>query len=199
VDHVKNEAPRPTGASTFSQAAEFPFLMVLTRHLGCYPLMQLEDIYKLVHQASFGSHHRVNDAEQARRHLERELEELPEGPPDPTLDPISPDGRILRVHLRPYLIGGGDPNRLLAAFVRTASEFHGSLGQFKLYWSSVEEMARADRLPFAATEIEEWTRRMASLNYPAVHHSEVYRRAYRPAYRVVCREFLPPSLLRSSG
>jgi hypothetical protein len=31
---------------------------------------------------------------------------------------------------------------------------------------------------------------MERKKYPAVHHSRVYRRLYRPAYRVAARSFL---------
>ena len=99
---------------------------LLRRHLARYPEMQLPDFYKLVHQASMGSEHAVTDERRARSCLEQELARIGEGPEEPMLDPIRPDGAVLRVHLRPYLASGADPDRLLEAFVRTAGEVAGS-------------------------------------------------------------------------
>jgi len=43
----------------------FIFQQILTDHLARYPLMRVEDIYKLVHQASLGSEHAVSDVARA--------------------------------------------------------------------------------------------------------------------------------------
>jgi hypothetical protein len=168
----------------------FIFRQILTDHLARYPLMQVEDAYKLVHQASLGSEHAVSDVARAREWLTHELAHLGEGPVEPVLDPISADGRILRVHLRPYVANGGDPARLLDAFVRTANGLQGSTDQLLICWASVEQMAAAGRLPLSQALVREYAVRMARLNYPAVHHSDAYRAAYRPAYRVIARDFL---------
>jgi hypothetical protein len=152
--------------------------------------MQVEDAYKLVHQASLGSEHAVSDVARAREWLTHELAHLGEGPAEPILDPISADDRILRVHLRPYVANGGDPVRLLDAFVRTANDFQGSTDQLRIYWACVERMASAGHLPFSQALVREYAVRMEALNYPAVHHSDAYRAAYRPAYRVIARDFL---------
>jgi hypothetical protein len=37
---------------------------------------------------------------------------------------------------------------------------------------------------------------MKGLGHPAVHHSEMYEALYKPAYRVIAREFLPLPLTK---
>ena len=172
-------------------AAQEGFVELVVRHLARYPAMQLEDVYKLAHQACLGSEHAVPDRAHAERWLERELAQLGDGPPEPTIDPIAPDGRIVRVHLRPFLAGGGDVAKLLEAFVRTANEFRGSSEWLVSCWAGVEAMVAAGVLPFAGADARAFGRRMAAAGYPAVHHSAAYAAAYRPAYRVVARELLP--------
>jgi hypothetical protein len=152
--------------------------------------MQIDDVYKLLHQACLGSHHLVSDIAQAGRRLDHELANLGEGPTEPTLDPISPDGRILRVHLRPYVAQGADPAQLLAALLRTADEFEGSINQLRILWKSVEQMAKHGHLPFSEASLREFVQPLEALDYPAVHHSEAYTAAYRPACRVIAREYL---------
>ena len=167
------------------------FAAVALQHLARYPAMQVEDVYKLAHQACLGSEHAVRDRTQAERWLEREFAQLGDGPQEPTIDPISPDGRIVRVHLRPYLAGGGDPTDLLDAFVRTANGVRGSPERLRSCWATVEALASDGSLPFSRTDAEAFGRRVDAAGFPAVHHSAAYGAAYRPAYRVVARAFVP--------
>jgi hypothetical protein len=45
------------------------------------------------------------------------------------------------------------------------------------------------------TEVELLAARMKACGFPAVHHTAAFLSYYRPAYRVVAREFLPESLV----
>jgi hypothetical protein len=174
-----------------SAEEQHAFRRILAEHTARYPLMQLDDVYKLVHQASLGSEHAVSDGAQAREWLTREVALLGAGPSEPVEDPISADGRVVRVHLRPYVAMGGDPARLLDAFIRTANEYQGSTSLLRVYWGCAEFMASQGRLGFPQELLQEYGARMEALGFPAVHHSEAYQLAYRPAYRVIVREFLP--------
>jgi hypothetical protein len=180
-------------------SGESGFQVIVADHLRRYPAMQLEDVYKLAHQSCLGSEHAVADRDDAKRRLEEELARLDEGSEEPMVDPIRPDGRIVRVHLRPLVAGGGDAAQLLEAFVRTANEFEGSNALLKSFWTDVEAMAAAGRVPFAQADAEAYWRRMEALEHAAVRHSAVYRATYRPAYRVVAAEFLPEALRRVSS
>ena len=171
-------------------ASKTDFGMLLMEHLRRYPAMQLPDIYKLAHQASLGSEHAIKDHAAAQRWLDQELSQLGEGSAEPVPDPISPDGRILRLHLRPFLAQGGDPGLLLKAFLRTANEFRGSLAELQAHWTDVERLAVEGCLPFTHAEVQEYGCSLAAQGYPAVHHSAAYAAAYSPAYRVVAIDFL---------
>lgn len=163
---------------------------ILTNHFSRYPDMRVQDVYKLLHQAALGSGHAVNDEASAREWLERELAEMGPGPDDPLLDPISPDGEIVRVHLRPYLRLGKDPRALLTAFVRTANEWPGSMEILQGYGKAALQPANLKNWPIRGDEIESFFAHMEALGFPAVHHSDVFLRQYRPAYRVVATRLL---------
>jgi hypothetical protein len=162
------------------------FDSILRDHFARYPSMQIQDLYKLIHQAAMGSEHAISGVEGARQWMERELAEMAAGPDEPVLDPISVDGQILRVHLRPFVAQGGDPRTLLNAFIRTANEFHGEVEVLRKYWSIAEGMEY-----FPPAEMAEFIESMQAQNHPAVHHSSGYERLYRPAYRVVWKKFIP--------
>jgi hypothetical protein len=164
---------------------------ILSLHVTFTPLMQVQDVYKLLHQAAMGSEHAVGDEQAARDGLVHELSKMGAGPADPLLDPLSPDGQILRVHLRPYLQAGMNPETLLQAFIQTANEWRGSPEKLKEYGAAAARLlAQAGTGSFRLGEIEAFFAKMEAQGFPAVHHSGEYERLYRPAYRVVARQFL---------
>jgi hypothetical protein len=60
-------------------------------------------VYKLLHQAAMGSEHAAPEEALARAWLDRELSQMGPGPAEGVVDPISPDGEVVRVHLRPFV------------------------------------------------------------------------------------------------
>jgi hypothetical protein len=167
------------------------FRNILVNQWQRYPRMQIQDLYKLLHQAAMGSEHAVRDSETARIWLEAEVRELGEGPEEPVMDPISPSGEIIRVHLRPFLRAEGDIDSLLTAFYRTANEYQGSSESLLGYWTYAENMVEAGDLGLDRVEMEDFIASMKLEGFPAVHHSELYERNYHPAYRVIGSAYMP--------
>ena len=160
--------------------------IILRNHLARYPAMQIQDVYKLLHQAAFGSEHAVPSAERARAWLEREIAAMGAATIDePVFDPLSPTGKIVRVHLRPFMAQGGDPEILLNAFLCTANEFEGSKVSFEQYWDLALHLKHFD-----IKDMNDFITPMRSQGYPAAHHSSSYRDEYHPAYRVVLKSLL---------
>jgi hypothetical protein len=167
------------------------FKPIVVDHYFRYPRMQVEDLYKLAHQAAMGSEHAVIDIQSARQWLSNELEKLPLTSAEPLIDLISPDRNIARVHLKPFFESGGDPENLLQAFLRTANEFHGSMDLLRVYWKDIKVLAQLGEIPVPPDSLEAFIGRMEAAKYPAVHHSAQYQQAYHPNYRVVAYKFLP--------
>lgn len=169
---------------------ELAFWRILAGQVERYPHLDARDLYKLAHQAALGSEHALTDRAAVRRWLERELVEMGTGSDDPVVDPISPDGQIVRLHLRPYLAAGGDPVILLDAFVRTAQEFHGSFETLRRYLRYAVKIDLGGNLPFTLDAMLDFFAHMESLGFPAAHHSEQFELIYRPAYRVIHLAYL---------
>jgi len=161
------------------------FEAVLCAHFMRYPSMQVQDVYKLIHQAALGSEHAFTNPEGARKWMERELAEMGAGPDESVIDPISNDGQIVRVHLRPFVAQGGDPETLLNAFICTANEYRSDVQTLKNYWHIAAGLGY-----YSVAEMDEFIQSMQAQNYPAVHHSSEYERLYRPAYRVIWQKFI---------
>jgi hypothetical protein len=184
MSHEQTGAERPAGA-----AEAVALRRILADQVARRPRLEIQDLYKFIFQAALGSEHAVRDAAAVRDWLERELREMGAGPEEPAVEPLSPDGRIVRVNLRPYIAAGGDPQALLEAFIHTANAHRGTSAELRRYWETAEQMAKEGQLPFGADELRAFIARMEALGLPAVHHSKAYELAYRPAYRVIAREF----------
>lgn len=154
------------------------------------PLLEVQDLYKLLFQAAMGCEHAAPDPEFARAGLERELAGVGAGPDDPLFETLPPDGRMVRVNLRPYLAAGGARDDLLAAFLRTAREAPASTQALRAVLGETLSLAEQGWIPFPPDALASFFHGMESQGFPAVHHSPAYRRLYRPSYRVVVRTFL---------
>jgi hypothetical protein len=159
---------------------------VIQAHVFRYPAMQMQDLYKLLHQATLGSEHAVSDRVSVERWMTHELSEMGDGIAEPLIDPISHDGEIVRIHLRPYMVAGHNPMSLLDAFIRTATEYHGNIQYIQQYWQDAIAMYF-----FPTSKMDEFYLDMKLKGFPAVHHSEEYERLYRPAYRVISLALCP--------
>ncbi len=163
---------------------------MLLEHAKRYPQLEPQDCYKLLFQAVLGAEHAVADEAGARKWMENELASLGDGPDEPLVDSIAPDGALARVHLRQFVARGGDAAKLVRAFVATAQRKFGTRDQLAEDWNQVVALAEEKRLPFTAAAAREFGDKMRTAGWPAVHHSKAFGAVYRPAYRVIARELL---------
>lgn len=164
---------------------------LLGHHLRHYPLMQLDDIYKLLQQSALGAGHALDDAKVLRETFDSEIASMGSGPEEPVADVISPDGRLARIHLRPYLEAGHNTDALFEAFVQTAREYPPAPDKLVKFCGCIADLAAAGGINFDPTEVTRYFTKIAREGYPIIRHSAAFRKAYKPAYRVVCLDFLP--------
>jgi hypothetical protein len=164
---------------------------LLGHHLQRYPLMQLDDIYKLLQQSALGAGHALDDADSLRQQYDNELASMGAGPEEPLVDTISPDGRLARIHLRAYREAGHSDDALFDAFVQTAREYPPAPDKLVKFCGCVADLAGAGGIAFDQSEVARYFEAIAQKAYPIVRHSAAFRKAYRPAYRIVCIDFLP--------
>lgn len=165
------------------------FAEIVVAHLKRYPRMEIQDLYKLAYQAAMGAEHAASSLDFIQQRLMRELGGLTEGPKEPLFDPISPDGRVLRVHLRPFIQSGGDPLKLSRVFLEGASAMQGTPHLLALFCLEVQQQADAGEILFKSNELEQYFADRQAGKYQPVHHSAIYRATYKPAYRVVLKEY----------
>ncbi|MDX1394718.1 MAG: hypothetical protein R3195_10005 [Gemmatimonadota bacterium] len=180
-------------ASTACRAGPDAIALVRT-HAARYPLMETADIYKLLHQAVLGSEHAVTDLAGARAWLDREIAELEPGPPEPLIDPLGAAGSVVRIHLRPFLEAGGDPDRLAEAFALTADRVSAGPTDLGCALEAAVAGLATDGAMSAARDLERFAAARLDEGYPAVHHSDAFAAAYGPAYRVIAHDLVESAL-----
>lgn len=168
-------------------------------HVQRYNEIDILDVYKLLHQATFGPGHAITNRRAAREWLEREAEIQLPNTNEPLLESVHPEGQTVRLHLRPYIAASGSLKKLLEAFIASSEAIEGDLKTMAARWAVFQRMTEsggslANR--FSARTVSLIGRTRAAENWPACQHSPPFDRAYRPAYRVLTAP-LAEALLRS--
>jgi hypothetical protein len=165
------------------------FRATIDTQLHRYPAMQIEDLYKLVYQATLGNEHLMTDSAMVHDYLIQELESVRADSAEPLLEEISPDGAVVRLNLRPFKARHGDHHALFRAMMQTARTFQKSPERLEQRLGDLEQMAGSGAIPFDANSVKSYFRAMREKGYPAVHHSNAYKEKYSPAYRIILRKY----------
>ena len=153
-----------------------------------YPGLQPTDLLKGLHQSTFGCGHLVRDASAAADFIRREAEGCTR-PNGPVLEEL--DGGFVRLHLWALGEWNVTPEELAERFARSAAIVCGSKAEIEGRLTVLLTLAEEGALPFGYEETAQAVAVWREKGYPACHHSEEFRAAYTPAYRVLWREYLP--------
>jgi len=152
---------------------------LLQAHLSGHPAAQVQDAVKFLHQSFMGPGHLIEDEGAALSRLEEEWDRTAA---DPSAIPAQLlGGGLCRLDLSACKGLGLSPATVNRLFVLTAQEVKGDPEGLE------QSLELAAHLPDA----EAYLRRYRAAGCPMVRHSEAYRQAYRPAYRVVSNQYLP--------
>ena len=150
-----------------------------------YPALEPADLLKGLHQSVFGCGHFVTDRTAGLALLRRELEA-----PGLRADVEPLDGPYCRVHLGYLKETGLAPETLFRLFALSAEEPSGVTLVLEEKLAALLSLAEAGKLPFPLEETTAAAETWRKAGFPACHHSEGFRAAYHPAYRVIGREFV---------
>lgn len=158
---------------------------LLIAHYQTYPKLQIEDIFKFLHQSSFGCEHLVSDTGAVIEYIREEaakcqfhMGELVE----------ALDGDYCRVHLE-WIKAGLNPETLGKLFVFSAVPIKNGKELLEEKLEVFLDMVRKGVFSFDWEETERKLADWKEAGYPAYHHSEVFRKNYHPAYRVIRKEY----------
>ncbi len=165
---------------------------LIAGHLARYRAVALGDVYKLLYQGVLGPEHLIASAASFADRLRAEYAALPAAEDGPLWEEIRPDGKLGRLHLRPFKARGGDLAALVAACLWTAERAWGTWEELREVWALFAAQCRAGRWKeFPWPKVQAFSAWLQAQGYPAVHHSAAYCRANRPAYRLLARSLWP--------
>ena len=165
---------------------------LIDEHIARHPVMEPSDVYKLLYQGVLGPKHLIASPADFAAQLRAEYQDVSSDETEPLWEAVRPDGALVRLNLRPLKAQGGDVEQLIAACLRTAERVWGTKEELRDVWAEFVELCRAGQWEiFSLPEVLTFSAWLGEHDYPSVHHSVRYKEASKPAYRLVCSDFLP--------
>ncbi len=157
----------------------------LAEHYKAYPKLQIQDVFKFLHQSALGCEHIVSSLEKATQYIK---EEYCRGITEKEFLIEKLDGDYSRVHLSciDYGVSAEVLGEML--FLSSKKEIDGK-SKLKEKLRIAEKMITESELPFNIDEFRNAAQKWEQEGFPAIHHSEIFREAYKPAYRVVSDKY----------
>ena len=160
---------------------------LLLNHYAAYPRLEVADIFKFIFQSAFGCEHLVSSEERALNYIKAELERIKDDESAPRIDAL--DGDYSRVHLS--CIRDTLSAEALAKYFCLSAKTEPDGNERLIEKIAVARELVADgTIPLSLSDFDELHARWREAGYPAIHHSDSFREAYRPAYRVIANEYL---------
>ena len=160
----------------------------VTIQMSLYPESTLQDLYKVFFQAEFGPEHIIADTASAGRYLASELM-IPDKS-DIMYEPIGVDSAFFRVHLCAVQSGKISRNQLFDAFILGARKVEtDEIAAWAEKWHKIESVIASMNLQLTDYEADRATiDSLLNAGQYALHHSQQFRDAYDPHYRIVRKD-----------
>ena len=159
---------------------------LLIKHYQTYPQLQIEDIFKYIFQSAFGCEHLVSNESAALDYIKSEYDSMSENKSH-FFEEL--DGRYCRVHLS-YLNAGLKPATLARLFCLSAKNEPSGKCLLEQKLETAKMLVGEGALPFDKNEFERKLSLWREQGYPAIHHSDIFRSEYAPAYRVIDKRYV---------
>ena len=154
---------------------------ILIAHTKRYPLMQPTDAVKLIYQNEFGGGHLIRDEQACLNYLRREYTSVAKDPTVPLYEDIG--NGIIRVNLA--AVKPEDLEQLGRAFIDSAAKHKGTMDRFLNKLEVLRKLTAEGVFAFDTNALSAYLYEYKAAGYPSVSHSEQYRQAYKPSYRII--------------
>ena len=168
----------------------------ITYQMKVYPKSTLKDIYKNFFQDRFGPGHLINDTIAAEQYLLYEMNSYTTSSGE-MAEPIGWEHNFYRVNLSALKDSLIPCDLLLTAFIRSANGVKPiSLEEWRKEWTQIEDIIRTMSLSLLNYEKDhkETNRQLTEGKYVG-HHSQEFREAYSPHYRIISKQIFEEELL----
>ena len=170
---------------------------IIEFELVAYPETRAQDIYKSFCQDNLGPEHLIPDPATAANYLKEELRTYQEDldslrykAPELLYDYVGDQNNYVRVDLSVILDGLVTEEAFLDAFIRSANEGERVTGEeWVTKWKEVSRILRKDfkDIPDLDQDLHTLDSLVSEGHY-IMHHSQPYRDAYHPHYRIIATD-----------
>ncbi|MCB2200286.1 hypothetical protein KQI63_12830 [bacterium] len=182
--------PRPATAESDPPTTQdlTPYLDLVREQMDRYPMMNEEDAYKLLFQATRGPGHYGMSYGPVETWLRKEVEGM-------TVDSTQSDRMVeeigphySRLYLAPYIAAGGSIEALAHAQIESAKS-QPDPARLPKVWDELRlSVANYSLHGLDLARFDELTELLKANEWPAIHHSDTYQQNYQPHYRVLTRK-----------
>ena len=154
-----------------------------------YPQATLQDVYKTCFQDFFGAEHLLRDTAAAHQYLKAEIEatQAQDLSAMPVYEPTGFRHRFMRANLSLVHSGEMSEDELFARFAEAAGTNNALSDKWEEEWQTIETIALEVQPAWADSTLQTELRYAASVQSP-VRHSETFRQAYHPHYRIIVNQ-----------
>ncbi len=164
---------------------------ILRRHGAYYPKMAVCDAVKLLYQSAFGPGHALADEDTVLTRINREIASLPPKS-DCTFPLVAEDiGSYARLMLTNDPASPWVSHLVARLFIHSAKSVSPSQEEFLRSLDTLRRLCSEGVFAFDMEALESYLSAYIKAGMPAVSHSEAYRQAYAPAYRLMKRDYAP--------
>lgn len=155
---------------------------LLKEHYDNHPDMEVRDAVKFLYQSHMGPGHLIMDEQAALSRLEAEWAQAEADPAAPLSEPLG--NGLCRLNFNACKGIGLSTTTVTRLFVRTAREWRADPAGLE------QDLTYVETLPFPREMVTAYLEQYRAQGCPMVSHSENYRAAYAPAYRVVFQRYV---------
>ncbi len=164
----------------------------LKNHLLPHPALQPQDAVKFCYQSAFGGGHLITDPLRAAEYLAKERASLTPSPAIPLTEPLG--GGLVRLNLASSDAASLSNETILRVFAASAEHVlsrEDNDTRFSELLTALEQLTADHQAPFSAEALGAYLHEYRAQGCPMVSHTEDYRTAYAPSYRVIEEKYIP--------
>lgn len=172
--------------STAPDSEENAIRTMCTEIAEHYPQATLQDVYKTCFQDFFGAEHLLKDTAMAHSYLAAEITlcKNQDLSAMPSFEPTGFRHRFVRINLSEVFNGQMSEEELFARFADAAGTDNAFSNNWTEEWQRIEKIALEVHPAWTDTILQAALQFAASTASP-VRHSEAFRQAYNPHYRII--------------
>ncbi len=158
---------------------------IIQQHITRYPEMGLQDVYKMLYQATYGPAHLGVEKTRIAKSLQAELATVSPDSSVALIESICPSDRYIRINLKRFTAAAMETELLVEAVYRSCQPEPQGRTALQRQMAILHTLIQQERLPFREEQFLKFSKAIAAKDYPIAHHTAAYLRHYDPAYRVV--------------